>query len=168
MVRWKPTGVSEENVASILTLTNEPSKKPTRSRTLLVVNLIHASFLLDLFFYPEDGGEILLQNASRPSANHTALSPEDRTSVRAPGLWTGEGEVRGKLLTDDRGTQGRKRINKRGNCRIMDRRQRWTIWHSESLRSAPCCLGRALHYVLSRRLWQWILLSSGMWWRLVW
>lgn len=82
-----------------------------------------------------------------------------------------------KLLTDDSGTRGRTRINKIGNCGIMDRRQRWTIWLSEILSSAPCCVAetslravpwatglpvrglerkwRQGHYALTRRLWQW-------------
>jgi hypothetical protein len=44
----------------------------------------------------------------------------------------GEGKgKRCKLLTeDDSGTERRKRIKKGGNCRIMDRRQRETMWHS--------------------------------------
>jgi hypothetical protein len=35
--------------------------------------LLHARFFLGLFFYPEDGGDIFLQNVIWLSADYTAL-----------------------------------------------------------------------------------------------
>jgi hypothetical protein len=38
-------------------LKNEPSKKPVKTK---VCYLLHAGFLLDIFFSPEDGGDRFL------------------------------------------------------------------------------------------------------------
>jgi hypothetical protein len=49
--------------------------KQEASSTLLP--LLRARFLLALFFDPEDGGDILLQNVDWLSTDYTALIPED-------------------------------------------------------------------------------------------
>lgn len=36
---------------------------------------LYAGFLVGIYFYPEDGGKMLLQNVSRFSADYTALYP---------------------------------------------------------------------------------------------
>jgi hypothetical protein len=37
--------------------------------------MLHASFILGLFFIPEDGDDKLLQNTDWPSADYTAVYP---------------------------------------------------------------------------------------------
>jgi hypothetical protein len=55
------TDVSEEHFASILRISekiNQHKSISLRSASYL----LHAGFLLGLFFYPEDGGDMFLRN----------------------------------------------------------------------------------------------------------
>jgi hypothetical protein len=40
--------------------------------------LLHACFLLGLFFDPEDGGDMFLRNVGRLAMDYTTLCPGDR------------------------------------------------------------------------------------------
>jgi hypothetical protein len=57
MVRWKSTEVSEEHFLVFSRSKNNPSKKQLEAYYLL-----HAGFSLDLFFGPEDAGNVFLRN----------------------------------------------------------------------------------------------------------
>jgi hypothetical protein len=39
---------------------------------------LHAGYLLGLFFYPEDGGDMLLRNVDSLSTDYIELYPEER------------------------------------------------------------------------------------------
>jgi hypothetical protein len=53
-MRWKSTDILGAFSGSV----NKPNKKPTSS----VSYLLHAAFLIGVFFDPEDGGDMFLQN----------------------------------------------------------------------------------------------------------
>jgi hypothetical protein len=55
----KSTNLSEEYIASIFRIEKE-AEKETSVKTALLATCFHAGFLLDLFFYPEDGGDMFL------------------------------------------------------------------------------------------------------------
>jgi hypothetical protein len=53
---------------------NKFSNKPAWKQ---VASSFHAGLLLNLFFDPEDGGNMFLRNVGWPSTDYTALRPED-------------------------------------------------------------------------------------------
>jgi hypothetical protein len=53
VIRWKSTGVSEEQVASSIRVDYKPIMKPVPSS---------ADFLFGVFFDPDDGGHTFLRN----------------------------------------------------------------------------------------------------------
>jgi hypothetical protein len=55
-----------------------PLSQPTFRRKIsiaLIASCFHADFFLDLFFYPEDGGDMFLRNVGRLSTDYMALCP---------------------------------------------------------------------------------------------
>jgi hypothetical protein len=55
------TDVSEKNFASICRLEKQASQE-TKAKKVASRALFHAGLLLGLFFNPEDGGDVFLQN----------------------------------------------------------------------------------------------------------
>jgi hypothetical protein len=70
---------SEKNVASIFNVKELAMQETKMKQVARGANcLFHVSFLLDLFFSPEDGGNMILQNICSFNFDMT-LHPQDRT-----------------------------------------------------------------------------------------
>jgi hypothetical protein len=53
---------------------------PSSEQTSSTCYLLHAGFLLGLFFDPKDGGNMFLRNVGRLSMDYTALYPRRQNS----------------------------------------------------------------------------------------